>query len=105
MYTIAFALVCVVVFSDFYLSGRTLIWNYDGWSQHYKALIYWARYMRSFLKELLFNQQLMFPEWEFALGEGNDILQTLHYYVIGDPFALGAVFVSAISNFYFSTCW
>ena len=33
------------------------------------------------------------PEWDFNIGEGSDILQTFHYYVIGDPFTLLAVFV------------
>ena len=33
------------------------------------------------------------PEWDFNIGEGNDILVTLHYYVIGDPFAVLSVLV------------
>lgn len=35
----------------------------------------------------------MVPQWDFSLGEGNDILQTLHYYVMGDPFAFFSVLV------------
>jgi uncharacterized membrane protein YfhO/putative flippase GtrA len=49
--------------------------------------------MRSIIKELLYHHRLVIPQWEFALGEGNDILQTLHYYVMGDPFAVCSVFV------------
>lgn len=93
LYTILFALVCCMVFCWYFLTGRTFIWKEDGWAQHYKALVYYAQYMRSIIRELLYNHRFVFPEWEFAFGEGNDILQTLNYYVIGDPFAVFSVFV------------
>jgi uncharacterized membrane protein YfhO len=93
LYTLLFGLVCFLVFCWYFLAGRTFIWSGDGWNQHYKALVYYARYMRSIAKELVYNHRLVFPEWDFAFGEGNDILQTLHYYVIGDPFAVLSVFV------------
>lgn len=93
LYTALFALVCCVVFCWYFLTGRTFIWEGDGWNQHYKALVYYAKYMRSIIRELLYNHRFVFPEWDFAFGEGNDILQSLHYYAIGDPFALFSVFV------------
>jgi uncharacterized membrane protein YfhO len=92
-YTLLFCMVCCLVFGWYILTKKTFIWQSDGWYQHYKALVYYAQYMRSVIKELLFHHRLVFPEWEFALGEGSDILQTLHYYVIGDPFAVCSVFV------------
>lgn len=92
LYTVVFALVCGIVFSWYFLTGRTFIWNSDGWLQHYKALVYYAKYMRSFIQDLL-HHRFVLPEWDFSFGEGNDILQTLHYYVIGDPFAVFSVFV------------
>lgn len=93
LYTALFGLVCCVVFSWYFLTGRTFIWQGDGWSQHYKALVYYAKYMRSIARELLHHHRFVFPEWDFAFGEGNDILQSLNYYVIGDPFAVFSVFV------------
>ena len=93
VYTIAFVLLCLVVFCWYYLTGRTLIWSYDGWSQHFRALAYYAKYMREIASTLITEHRLVVPEWDFALGEGNDILETLHYYVIGDPFALLSVLV------------
>ena len=92
-YTALFALMCIVVYCWYFFTKRTFIWQSDGWYQHYKALVYYARYMRSAVRELLFNHRFAFPEWDFALGEGNDILQSLHYYVIGDPFSILSVFV------------
>ena len=92
-YTGLFIILAFLVFSWYFLSGRTFVWNGDGWVQHYKALVYYARYLRSVLKELVQHHQLVIPAWDFHIGEGSDILQTFHYYVIGDPFALGSVFV------------
>lgn len=93
LYTALFVFMCCIVFCWYFFTGRTFIWEQDGWAQHYKALIYYAQYMNSITRELLHNHRFVFPEWGFALGEGNDILQTLHYYVIGDPFSLFSVFV------------
>ncbi|MEY8515795.1 YfhO family protein [Lachnospiraceae bacterium 29-84] len=93
MYTVAFAVCALFVFSWYFLSGKTFIWEGDGWKQHYKALVYYAKYLRSILRGLLFEHQLTIPNWDFSLGEGNDILGTLHYYVIGDPFCALSVFV------------
>ena len=93
LYTALFAFTCCVVFCWYFLAGRTFIWQPDGWAQHYKALVYYARYLRSIVRELLYHHRFILPEWDFALGEGGDILQTLHYYVIGDPFAALSVLV------------
>lgn len=92
-YTVLFIIVCFLVFCWYFLTGRTLINITDGWDQHYKALVYYAKYMRSIIRELLFNHRFVFPEWEFSFGEGNDVLQSMHYYVVGDPFAIFSVFV------------
>lgn len=99
-YSICFLLVSALVFSWFWTSGHTFIWrfegeslNKDGWSQHYKALIYWGRYLRTMIKSLLVNYRFSVPQWDWAVGEGSDVLTTFHYYVIGDPLCLLSVFV------------
>ena len=92
-YTMLFAAVSLFVFSWYFFKGRTLIWNGDGWVQHYKALVYYARYLRGVFKELLAGHGLAFPAWDFNIGEGSDVLQAFHYYAVGDPFTLGAVFI------------
>lgn len=75
-----------------FIDGRTFIGG-DGWSQHYKALIYYARFLRSIAKNIIIDHRFIIPSWDFSIGEGSDILQTLHYYVIGDPFAVLSMFV------------
>lgn len=93
IYTLLFALTFTVVFFWFFKEGRTLIYNGDGWTQHYKALVYYGKYLRSIVRELFSQHRLIIPDWDFSIGEGSDVLATLHYYVIGDPFTLPAVFV------------
>ncbi len=95
IYACCFAVICAVLFYPCYSTGRTLIdMKGDPWSQHLKALTYYAAYLRDGLSNLLDGHFPIFREWDYALGEGNDILETLHYYVIGDPFAIGSVMCS-----------
>lgn len=92
-YSVCFLLVSLLVFIGLWISGRTFIYKTDGWTQHYKALVYWGRYLRSLIKNLFLNHSFSIEEWDPAIGEGSDILTTLHYYVIGDPLCLLAAFV------------
>lgn len=93
IYTILFAVASLLVFCWYFFTGRTLIWRDDGWNQHFRALVYYAEYLRGVFNGMLQEHKLILPAWDFAIGEGSDILQTLHYYVMGDPFAVFSVFV------------
>ncbi len=68
-----------------------MIWQNDGWNQHYKALVYYGKYLRKIVRTLFSSGRLVIPTWDFSFGEGSDILSALHYYVIGDPLNLLAV--------------
>jgi len=65
----------------------------DGFRQHYRALLYQSDYLKNILYELFNNHRLVIPQWDFSIGEGSDILQTLHYYGFGDVFYLLSVFI------------
>ena len=103
LYTVFFCVTAFFIFSWFIFSGKSLIYQEDGWIQHFKALVYYGQYLRKIIRELLFNHQLVIPEWDFTIGEGNDILSTLHYYAMGDPIALFSVFVPTRFMHYFFT--
>lgn len=92
-YTMLFVFAVLVLFAPFYLTGHTLIWNMDAWSQHYRALIYYAEYLRSLVRGFFSGGPGGIPVYDFSFGEGNDLLGALHYYVIGDPFTFFSVFV------------
>lgn len=93
LYTLLFLFTSLIIFSCFFITGRTFISHVDGELQHYPALIYYAKYLRTIFRGLLFEHRLVIPAWDFSIGMGSDILSTLHYYVIGDPFAAFCIFV------------
>ena len=93
IYSILFVITAFFCFIWFIIQGKTLIWRRDGWSQHYTALVYYAQYLRTIIKHLLFDHKLIIPDWDFYIGEGSDIFTAFHYYVIGDPISLLSVLV------------
>lgn len=50
---------------------------------------------------LFLEHKLVIPDWNFYISEGNDILNTLHFYGLGDPIALFSVFVPTRYMHYF----
>lgn len=93
IYTLLFILCCLGVFYAYYSQGKSLIYNEDGWTQHYKALIYYSRYLKEIVKNIFINKKLVIPQWDFSIGEGAGIIETFHYYAIGDPIAFLSIFV------------
>lgn len=93
VYTVIFLILSFFVFSSYIFTDTSLISDSDGFEQHFKALIYYAKYLRQIVRNLVFDHQLVIPDWDFYIGEGSDIINSLHYYVIGDPIALLSVFV------------
>ena len=93
VFTALFMLTALLVLSWFLFTGRSLIYESDGWSQYYKAHVYYGRYLRQILRTLFSEGRLVLPAWDPAIGEGADVLGTLHYYVMGDPIALLTVLV------------
>lgn len=96
-YTLLFGVMIVLVYGYFFLYDKSFIYSQNGWAdgmaQHYPALCYYAKWMREIVKTLLSEHRFVIPEWSFCIGYGSDILTTLNYYVIGDPFNLLSVFV------------
>lgn len=94
VYTAAFAVCALLVFSPFILGNKSLVWNPDGTAQHYTAFVYLGNYLREFAANLL-HGRFIIPQWDFSIGLGADILTTLHYYSFGDPLDLLSVFIPA----------
>jgi len=92
VYTAVFLAVAALVFQPFLSQGRTFIYYYagqerDGFTQHYTAFVYIGRYIREFLSGLL-RGQFELKHFDFALGYGEDVIQSLGYYGFGDPLML-----------------
>lgn len=95
IYTCLFLAVSAGVYIWFLCGSKTFIWHADGWNEYYKALVYYAQYLRSIIREFLQGNGLVISNWDFSLGEGGDVLQTLQCFGIGDPIAVLSVFVPA----------
>ena len=85
-YTVAWALLSVFLFIIFALNGKSLIWMYDGKTQHFPALVYIGEYLK---KAIGGNFSMM----DFHIGQGFDVISSLNYYGFGDPLNLLAVLV------------
>ena len=95
-YTLLFAAISAAVFLPFALCGKNLIWidtfSQDGLYQHFNVFIYLGQYGRQILRTLLQEHRLVLPMWDFAIGMGGDVITTLSYYGLGDPFSLLTLF-------------
>lgn len=83
-FTLLFALCSVIVWLPFIAAGMTFVWNADGVGQHIPALLFYKEWLGQFPD---------LPLWSFSLGEGADVITTLHHYCIGDPLELAAVLI------------
>ena len=96
IYSMTFAILCIIAFYPFYIHGKSFVWSaaaQDGLVQHLNSAAYWGQYIREFFGNLL-HGQFRFPMWDMSIGYGGDILATLNYYAIGDPINL----IYAFSN-------
>lgn len=81
-YTAFFLLFSSFIVFFYYSQGKSMISaGGDGFRQHYRALLYYSKILKQ-----LFSSPLRIPQWDFVIGEGSDILRTLHYYCVGDIF-------------------
>lgn len=101
LYTVIFMVTAWLVLRYFFTGGKTLIRGYDGWRQHYKALIFYSRWLRMIVLNFLKHGKLSVPAFSFGIGFGADAMTTLHYYAIGDPLNLLSVFVPGRYMSYF----
>lgn len=99
-YTMLFILMATIIFSGFLYNGKSFVWQNDGLKQHLPALTYYGVIIREFFKNVFIHHTFQLPMWDLRIGYGSDIITTLHYYVIGDPFSLLSAFVPASKTEY-----
>ncbi|MBR2834941.1 MAG: YfhO family protein [Coriobacteriales bacterium] len=93
-FTMVFIVSLPLVFLTFIMAGRGFIWQGDGMTQHYNALMYLGHWLREIVRSVLRGSPEI-PFWDFSIGYGSSIIGTMGYYVLGDPLALLSVFVPA----------
>ncbi len=94
-YTVAFAILCIAVYSFYWLSGKSFVNDTDGTTQHYNSFMYFGVWVREILRNLFSGNGFQVPVWNFGIGYGGDVITTLNYYAIGDPLNLLSIFVPA----------
>lgn len=92
-YTLWFLVTGAFVFGWFAVSGKSMVWKFDGVYQHFNTLVYYGKYLRKILHSLFVEHEFCVPMWDMSIGYGADILTTLNYYAIGDPLTLLSVLV------------
>ena len=66
----------------------------DGLSQHFTFFdVLWTLSKKLLFGQFFIEHTFQIPIFDFNIGFGDDIVNTLSYYVMGDPFALLSVFV------------
>lgn len=91
MYTIIFFALIILIYSLFYFTNNSFIWDGDGLSQHFQLFYDFADKIQG-----IFRGE-GFPLWDWSIGLGADVFSSYGYYIIGDPFAyLGALFPEAL---------
>jgi len=92
-FSVIFAFFASVILFFYYSQGITMIdFRGDGMRQHYRALLYYAHLLKTTFSDLFGKGIFTIPQWEYSLGEGGDILTTLHYYGVGDPISFLSIF-------------
>jgi len=72
------------VYWYFFAYSKSLVYASDGVAQHYPALYF----LNDWLRGIAYNPQAGIPLWSWNIGLGADIISSLSFYVVGDPFAL-----------------
>ncbi len=93
IYTLLFAVLCAGTFFWFPMYGRSLVRGGDGYYQHTKALAFLGKWLRDIVHTVFVRHSLDLPTYSLSMGYGADAVTTMHYYVLGDPLNLLAVFV------------
>lgn len=103
LYTLCFALCFAVVFGPFFLTHKTFVCNADSIAQHYPSFLYYGEKLREMFSGLFSGDGLKFPQWEYGIGLGVDVISTLSYYIIGEPLSLlSALFPPSLAPYGYS---
>ena len=96
LYTGIFLFGILLAFSILLAARRTIVWTYDSSSQYYPGMVYFAQALKRFFAGLA-NGQWIWPQYDFSIAFGEDIISSLSYYGFGDPMnLLAALFPRAL---------
>lgn len=90
IYTIVYLLTFMIVYSSFFVEGKSFITDADAWTQQYSLLVYMGRFLRRTIINLVKGNGISLFDINIAMGAD---IGTLHSYAAFDPLTLFAVFI------------
>lgn len=84
IYSVVFIAAVFVIIFTFSKEGKTYIWMPDGEYIYYPFMVYTRYYIIGVAKTLLQTGKLIFPMWDFSIGQGGSVLTALRI----DPFMI-----------------
>ena len=90
-YSLLFALLAFVVWAIFYYFDKSYVWTPDGEDIYFVVMTYTRNYIYGILRTLFHTGKLVLPAWDFAIGQGNNVLVGAHF----SPFFLLALVTPA----------
>lgn len=94
-YTLFFSLLSLFVFSWYIFTGKNFVYDDDGIRQYLPVYIYWSNFLKETFHNIFVNHDFIIRQWDFSIGEGSDIISTLSYNIVGDPFCFFAFLIPA----------
>ena len=82
VYTAVFILAAGVILSIFKEELRGFVWMPDGEYLYYPFMTYTRDYFLNVARTLLHTGKLVFPTWDFSIGQGSSVLTAIRF----DPF-------------------
>lgn len=92
-YTIIFWIFIIPILTYTYTNNLIAIGGTDGFSQHYVGMVYTRKIWRNFLHSIVYDKKVIFPMYDFNIGMGGNVLATMNWYGITDPFYFPTVFI------------
>lgn len=86
LYTLFFMFTFIVIFLAFFLKRNSFISLTDGYFQSFPVFVYIREYITNIFKGNL-------VQFDFKIGLGDDVLQTMNYYGLFDIFSIVSVFL------------
>lgn len=104
-YNILFWFAAFAFYSAFWINGKSFVWTADGYSQHLRAYVYYAKWLRTVAHNIFVLHEFNIPTYGLSIGYGADVLTTLQYYCIGEPLTLLSVLVPVkYMHYFYAAC-
>lgn len=98
-YTVAFAVIAMLLIFFLWINGKTFVHQGDGYVQYYAVFLYIGKYLREFIG----GGGLKL--YDFSIGLGESVIESLNYYGFGDPLNLLSLFaIGNVSEYVYGFC-